>query len=166
MGNHFSNFTCPGHNATLISSNPDSLYNKLGGIYAIAAVVNDFSDNILKNPMVGKQSKNPQLAEWSNSCSSERLPGLKWMRTLWVAQITGGPYKYIPSSLETKVANCPLNLANAHSKLSITSEEFDAVAKELSNSLDRFHVPPTEKQQVLDAFAAHKKEVTQANKSC
>lgn len=160
MGNQLpsSNSKCPGHATHLVSNDENSLYNKLGGIYGIAAVVNDFSDNILRNPMVGKQSKNLQLAEWSNSCSAQRLPGLKWMRTLWVAQITGGPYKFIPSSLEAK-GKCPLSLENAHLDLNITSEEFDAVAAELKDTLHRFQVPKQEMNQVLSAFAAHKSEV-------
>src|SRR4249919_3910395 len=38
-----------------------SLYERLGGVFAIAAVVDHFSDAVVKNPIVGQQSKNPQL---------------------------------------------------------------------------------------------------------
>ena len=41
-----------------------SLYDRLGGVFAIAAVVDHFSDAVVKNPMVGQKSKNPQLREW------------------------------------------------------------------------------------------------------
>ena len=41
-----------------------SLYEQLGGVYAIAAVVDHFSDAVWKNPIVGQKSKNPQLREW------------------------------------------------------------------------------------------------------
>ena len=41
-----------------------SLYERLGGVFAIAAVVDHFSDAVVKNPIVGQQSKNPQLREW------------------------------------------------------------------------------------------------------
>jgi hemoglobin len=41
-----------------------SLYERLGGVFAIAAVVNHFSDAVVKNPIVGQKSKNPQLWEW------------------------------------------------------------------------------------------------------
>ena len=41
-----------------------SLYERLGGVFAIAAVVDHFSDAVVKNPVVGQKSKNPQLAEW------------------------------------------------------------------------------------------------------
>ena len=51
-----------------------SLYERLGGIFAIAAVVDHFSDALIKNPVVGQDSKNPQLREW-HSNNLERLPG-------------------------------------------------------------------------------------------
>ena len=59
-----------------------SLYDRLGGIFAIAAVVNYFSDEIIKDPIAGAQSSNPALREWHTK-QLDRLPGLKFMRTLW-----------------------------------------------------------------------------------
>src|SRR5262245_27525278 len=56
-----------------------SLYDRLGGVFAIAAVVDHFSDALVKNPIVGQKSKNPQLREWHTK-NLERLPGLKFMR--------------------------------------------------------------------------------------
>lgn len=135
-------------------SREPSLYERLGGIYAIAAVVDDFSDALIKNPVVGKGSPNPQLANWSKD-QTQRLPGLKWMRTLWVAAQAGGPYKYIP----TVAGKCPFSLENAHMKLKISPAEFDAVAAELMKSLDKFGVPQQEKSEILAVFAAHKNEV-------
>jgi hemoglobin len=55
---------------------PDtSLYERLGGVFAIAAVVDHFSDAVVKNPIVGQKSKNPQLREWHTK-NLGRLPGL------------------------------------------------------------------------------------------
>src|SRR5262245_44020593 len=68
-----------------------SLYERLGGVFAIAAVVDHFSDAIVKNPIVGQKSKNPQLREWHTK-NLTRLPGLKFMRTLWVCNVSGGPF--------------------------------------------------------------------------
>ena len=113
-----------------------SLYDRLGGVFAIAAVVDHFSDAIIENAAVGKLSKNPQLREWSND-QPERLPGLKWMRTLWVCEVSGGPYKYVG----TKPGRSPLSLEEGHRQLRITSDEFDEVAAELARSLDHFGVP-------------------------
>ena len=58
-----------------------SLYERLGGVFAIAAVVDHFSDAVVKNPIVGQKSKNPQLREWHTK-NLERLPGLKFMRKI------------------------------------------------------------------------------------
>src|SRR6476660_6890437 len=63
-----------------------SLYERLGGIFAIAAVVDHFSDAVVKNLTVGQTSKNPQLREWHTK-NLGRPPGLKFMRTLWVCNV-------------------------------------------------------------------------------
>ena len=132
-----------------------SLYERLGGVFAIAAVVNHFSDAVVKNPIVGQKSKNPQLREWHTK-SLERLPGLKFMRTLWVAEVSGGPFKFTA----TKPGKAALGLEEAHRDLKISPAEFDEVAAELGRSLDFAKVPKREKAEVLAAFAAHKDEVT------
>ena len=132
-----------------------SLYERLGGVFAIAAVVDHFSDALVKNPVVGQKSKNPQLREWHTK-NLERLPGLKFMRTLWVCQVSGGPFQFTA----TKPGSTPLGLEEAHRDLRISPAEFDAVAAELGKTLDFFKVPRPEKAEVLAAFAAHKDEVT------
>lgn len=137
-----------------------SLYDRLGGIFAIAGVVNYFSDEVIKDPVAGAQSRNPALRKWHTE-SLDRLPGLKFMRTLWVANVSGGPYQYTP----TRPGSTNLGLEAAHKDLHISSEEFDAVAAVLSRSLDHFRVPAQEKSEVLAAFAAHKDEVTQGSRS-
>ncbi|WP_245517209.1 MULTISPECIES: group 1 truncated hemoglobin [unclassified Mesorhizobium] len=72
------------------SSADKSLYERLGGVFAIAAVVDHFSDAVVKNPIVGQKSKNPQLRKWHTK-NLERLPGLKFMRTLWVCDVSRRP---------------------------------------------------------------------------
>ena len=132
-----------------------SLYDRLGGVFAIAAVVDHFSDAVVKNPIVGQKSKNPQLREWHTK-NLGRLPGLKFMRTLWVCNISGGPFQYTA----TKPGKTPLGLEEAHRDLRISPAEFDEVAAELGRTLDFANVPKREKSEVLAAFAAHKDEVT------
>ncbi len=132
-----------------------NLYERLGGVFAIATVVDHFSDAVVQNPIVGKTSKNPALREWHTK-NLDRLPGLKFMRTLWVCEVTGGPFKFSP----TKPGMTELGLEEAHRDLKISAEEFDEVAAELGRSLDFAQVPVREKGEVLAAFAAHKKEVT------
>ena len=133
-----------------------SLYERLGGVFAIAAVVDHFSDAVVRNPIVGQESKNPALREWHTK-NLGRLPGLKFMRTLWVCNVAGGPYQYTA----TKPGSTPLGLEAAHRELRIAPEEFDEVAAELGRTLDFVKVPSKEKGEVLAAFAAHKAEVTE-----
>jgi len=133
-----------------------SLYERLGGVFAIAAVVDHFSDAIVGDPIVGQQSQNPALREW-HTANLGRLPGLKFMRTLWVCDIAGGPQEYAA----TNPGSTHLGLENAHRELKISPAEFDEVAAELGRTLDFFNVPAQEKGEVLAAFAAHKDEVTE-----
>jgi hemoglobin len=133
-----------------------SLYERLGGVFAIAAVVNQFSDAVVQNPIVGQQSENAALREWHTN-NLGRLPGLKFMRTLWVCNVAGGPFQFSA----TRPGSTVLGLEEAHRDLRISPAEFDEVAAELARSLDLFNVPEREKEEVLGAFAAHKDEVTE-----
>ena len=133
-----------------------TLYDRLGGAFAIAAVVDQFSDALIHNPIVGQHSKNPQLREWHTN-SLARLPGLKFERTLWVCAVAGGPFEYAG----TRPGSTALGLEEAHRNLRISPEEFDEVAAELKRTLDKFSIPAAEQQLVLGAFAAHKDEVTE-----
>ena len=135
-----------------------SLYDRLGGVFAIAAVVGRFSDALIDNPIVGQGSSNPALREWHTN-NLGRLPGLKFMRTLWVCNVSGGPFEYGG----TKPGSTTLGLEEAHREFRITSDEFDEVAAELARALDAFEVPTQEKDEVLAAFAAHKGEVTEGS---
>jgi len=133
-----------------------SLYERLGGAFAIAAVVDHFSDAVVQNPIVGQKSENPALREWHTN-NLGRLPGLKFMRTLWVCNVAGGPQQYAA----TKPGSTALGLEEAHRELKISPAEFDEVAAELGRTLDFFKVPEREKEEVLAAFAAHKGDVTE-----
>ena len=136
---------------------PDaSLYERLGGVFAIAAVIDHFSDAVVKNPIVGQQSANPALREWHTN-NLGRLPGLKFMRTLWVCNVAGGPFEYTA----TRPGSTAVGLEEAHRDLQISPEEFDEVAAELGRTLDAVNVPQREKDEVLAAFAAHKGEVNE-----
>jgi hemoglobin len=133
-----------------------SLYERLGGVFAIAAVVNHFSDAVVENPVVGRNSSNPALREWHTN-NLGRLPGLKFMRTLWLCNVSGGDFQYTA----TKPGSTTVGLEEAHRHLRISPAEFDEVAAVLAASLTTIGVPEAEKAQVLGAFAAHKDEVTQ-----
>jgi hemoglobin len=119
-----------------------SLYQRIGGVNAIAMVVDRFSDEVVKNP---KLNVNPALKEWNES---GKLPGLKFMRTLWLCEQASGPFHYTGKPMD-----------EAHKDLHLTSEEFDEVGAEIAAALDHFNVPEREKQEVLAAIVARKDEV-------
>ena len=133
-----------------------SLYERLGGAFAIAAVIDHFSDSLVQNSIVGQRSENPALREWHTN-NLGRLPGLKFMRTLWVCDVAGGPFRFSA----TRPGSTALGLEEAHRTLKISPDEFDEVAAELGRTLDFVKVPQHEKGEVLAAFAAHKGEVTE-----
>ena len=123
--------------ATAAAEEP-SLYDRLGGIFAIAAVVNRFSDEIITNP---KLNENPALKAWNETEAEFRLPGLKFGRTQWVAALAGGPYEYTGLPLE-----------EAHKDFHLTAEEFAEVGAEIVRALDYYQVPEREKQELVDAY--------------
>jgi len=93
---------------------------------------------------------NPELKKWHTETYKQRLPGLKFLRTLWAASVAGGPFEYTGEALR-----------EAHADLHITPEVFDEVINvELARTLDFFKVPDREKREVLAAFNAQKKDVT------
>lgn len=124
-----------------------TLYERLGGIFAIAAVVDSFSDRLLNNPKI--VDANPELHQWHTVTYHTRLPGLKWGRTWWLAMKAGGPFLYTGREMR-----------DAHWDLKISPEVFDEVAAELARTLDDFKMPEREKAEVLAAFAAEKGEVS------
>ena len=86
-----------------------------------------------------------EFKEWNATKAPYRLQGLKFLRTLWLCAIAGGPFQYTAKTL-----------GDAHFDFEFTSQEFDAVAAVLAGSLDHFHIPQQEKEEVLGAFAAFK----------
>jgi hemoglobin len=132
--------------ATTADGTPEpTLYDRVGGIFAIAAVVNRFSDEIITNP---KLNVNPALKAWNETEAETRLPGLKFMRTLWVAALAGGPFEYTG-----------LPLSQAHTRFSLTSEEFDQVGAEIVRALEYYKVPEAEIKLLVDAYMLSKPDV-------
>jgi hemoglobin len=125
-----------------------SLYDRLGGYFAIAAVVNRFSDQIIVNP---KLNENPALREWNETQAETRLPGLKFGRTLWVAAAAGGPFDYTGLPLE-----------EAHADLNLSADEFAEVGAEIVRALDFYGVGEREKEELVAAYQASMTDVVTA----
>jgi hemoglobin len=124
-----------------------SLYERLGGYFAIAAVVDRFSDEIIKNP---KLNVNPALKAWNENEAAARLPGLKFGRTLWIAAAAGGPFEYTGLPLE-----------EAHQEFNLTAEEFEEVGAEIVRALEHFQVPEREIEELVAAYMQSMPEVVQ-----
>ncbi len=125
-----------------------SLYDRLGGIFGIALVVNRFSDQILINPVL---NKNPALKEWTRTQAEARLPGLKWGRTQWIAALAGGPMVY---------TGVPLK--EAHPQFHLTAAQFREVGKEIVRALDFYEVPKDVQEELVAAYNTSMSDVVTA----
>jgi hemoglobin len=132
-----------------------TLYERLGGAFKIAEMVYYFSDQLIENPVVGQTSKNPRLQAWHTQ-NLDRLPGLKFLRTLWVCALAGGPFDFVP----TKAGQTEFGLEEAHREFQISPEEFDEVGRVLGRTLEHYGVPSKEQGEVLAGFFVHRHEVT------
>jgi hemoglobin len=108
-----------------------SLYERLGGVYSIATVVDDFIDRVMADPRL---NKNPRVNEAHHRV---RPAGFKYLVTEMVCWAAGGPQKYSGRSM-----------AESHKDLSITRDEWSAFMDDLQQSLDKFAVPPEEQAEL------------------
>lgn len=109
-----------------------SLYGRLGGIYPIATVVDDFIDRIMVDDRL---NKNPRVDEAHHRVLP---PGFKYLVTEMLAEAAGGPQRYTGRSMEA-----------SHRDLLITSDEWTAFMDDLNQSLDRCAVPEQEKSELI-----------------
>ena len=112
-------------------SEKPSLYDRLGGDYSIATVVDDFIDRIMIDPRL---NANPQV-----DAAHHRVPpaGFKYLVTEMVCWATGGPQKYTGKSM-----------ADSHAHLKITPEEWEAFLDDFQQTLDKFMVPVEEQAEL------------------
>jgi hemoglobin len=122
------------------SGAPPSLYDRLGGIYNIATVVDDFIDRIMVDPRL---NANPHVDEAHHRVSP---PGFKYRVTEMVGWAAGGPQQYSGRSM-----------GDSHRHLLITDGEWQAFMNDLQQTLDKFTVPQPE-QNELKAIVESTKE--------
>jgi hemoglobin len=107
------------------------LYERLGGVYSIATVVDDFIDRIMVDPRL---NANPRVDEAHHRVQP---PGFKYLVTEMVCWAAGGPQKYTGKSM-----------AESHGHLNINSEEWVAFVDDLQQTLDKFKVPADEQAEL------------------
>jgi len=119
-----------------------SLYERLGGVYSIAAVVDDFIDRIMTNPAL---NANPKVDEAHHRVSKA---GFKYLVTEMVCWATGGPQQYTGKAMR-----------ESHEHLAITEQEWQAFLQDFQASLDKFRVPRTEQMELFAIVASTKAEI-------
>ena len=115
-----------------MTTNSTSLYDRLGGIYAIAAVVDDFIDRIMINPIL---NANPLVDEAHHRVSKA---GFKYLVTEMVGWATGGPQKYTGKTMK-----------ESHEHLNITESEWQSFLGDFQTTLDKFQVPAAEQSELF-----------------
>jgi hemoglobin len=125
-----------------------SLYARLGGVYSIATVVDDFIERLLVNATL---NANPAINE-----ARARVPkaGLKFHVTALVCEVTGGPCKYSGRTMK-----------EAHQHLNITQAQWDAMVADFRTTLDTFKVPQAEQQELITIVGSTKKDIVRPSAS-
>jgi len=108
-----------------------SLYERLGGVYSIATVIDDLIDRIMADPRL---NANPAVDE-----AHHKVPpaGFKYLVTEMLCWASGGPQKYSGRSM-----------VDSHRDLNITPQEWEAFMDDLQQTLDKFKVPAAEQAEV------------------
>lgn len=124
------------------SAEKTSLYERLGGVYSIATVVDDFIDRIMVDPRL---NANPRVNE-----AHHRVPaaGFKYLVTEMVCWATGGPQKYTGKSM-----------ADSHAHLKITGDEWDAFLDDFQQTLDKFKVPAQEQAELMSIVNSTRSDI-------
>lgn len=109
-----------------------SLYERLGGVYPIAVVVDAFIDELVADPML---NENPAIA-----AARDRVPaaGLKYHVTAMVCQATGGPCTYTGRSMPA-----------SHAHLQISARDWTQMLVVFRRVLTRFEVPDGEQAELV-----------------
>ena len=108
-----------------------TLYERLGGVYPIATVVDDFIDRIMVD---SRLNANPRVDEAHYRVSPA---GFKYLVTEMVCWAAGGPQKYTGRSMY-----------ESHKEMKITAAEWEAFMDDLQQTLDKFGVPEQEQTEL------------------
>jgi hemoglobin len=121
---------------------PKPLYDRLGGVYNIATVVDDFIERLLVNDTLNANS--------AINSARARVPkaGLKFQVTALVCEVTGGPCKYTGRAMK-----------ESHQQLNITEGQWQAMVTDFQKTLDTFKVPAKEQQELITIVASTKKDI-------
>ena len=128
--------------ATSAAAQQKSLYDRLGGLDAITAVIGDFVGRVAADDRINKKF------------AKTDIPRVKFFLIQQVCAATGGPCTYKGNSMP-----------KAHKNMKVTAGEFDALVGDLVASLDHFNVPAAEKTELLGILGPLKSQIVEVNTS-
>jgi len=123
-----------------------SLYDRLGGAYRIATLIDDFIDRITADPRL---NENPHLRAANTRASAA---GFKYLVTELTCWATGGPQTYSGRSM-----------ADSHRHLGITESEWQCFIDDFRQTLDKFEVPPPEQRELFALLEMSKSQIVVAS---
>ena len=126
----------------MASNNQPSLYERLGGVYSIATVVDDFINRIMVDQRL---NANPRVNEAHHRVSP---PGFKYLVTEMVCWATGGPQQYTGRSMR-----------DVHQQLLITPAEWEAFLDDFQQTMDNFGVPQAEQAELKEIVASTRGDI-------
>lgn len=116
-----------------------SLYKRLGGYDALALVTDEFVKRLVEDK---------QLTRFFNGVSTDSRKRIRQLVLDQLCAATGGPCIYIGRSMRT-----------VHEGLGITEDDWNVSVKLLTETLDKFKVGKTEKDELLKALTALKPDI-------
>ena len=118
---------------------PKTLYERLGGYDAIAAVVDDF---------IGRLVADKQISRFFTGASTDSKKRIRQLVVDQLCAATGGPCIYIGRSMKA-----------SHEGLGITESDWQVSVGHLVATLDKFKVPQKEKDELLAAVSSLKPDI-------
>jgi len=135
----YTSFALPSGVSESNMSAQDSLYKRLGGYDALAAVTDEFITRLATDPKEGR---------FFVGLSNDSKVRVRQHVVDFLCLATGGPCKYTGRDMVT-----------AHTGLGITEEDWAISVKALGDTLDKFKVPPAEHQEVMNAVGQLKSQI-------
>ena len=119
-----------------------TLFERLGGAYAIAAAADHLVDRLHTNATL---NANDHVKKFH---TDQFRAGYKFMVTAWSIEMSGGPKCYIGR-----------DMFEAHKNLGLTNYDFDVTAHEIRNTLYQLGVPQTETNEFMDIIEKYRSKV-------
>jgi hemoglobin len=116
-----------------------SLYKRLGGYDAIAAVTDDF---------IGRLARDAKLGRFFGGHATGSLSRIRQLVVDQLCNATGGPCVYTGRDMKS-----------AHAGMGITNEDWRAAVGHLNATLDKFKVPAKERAEVISAIGGMQRDI-------